>query len=309
MLTTIILVMALLAAVNGANDNIKGAATLLGSGVAGYRTAIALATLATAAGGILSIFLANGLLAAFSGKGIIPAEVTSSLPFLASVGVGAALTVGLATGLGLPISTTHALLGGLVGAGFGAALSEVHAATAFREMLLPLLVSPAMAFILTPLLSRMKVRADAAQVCARPSSAVLATDGKTIVESEPCVTITPVDDPVCSAPMTRQIARVDASVWIDRLHLASAAAVSFTRGLNDTSKIAALMVAAGNLGAFSATTLVVVSMDIGGWRVADMQATSFSGDPTTLPTRCPAASGGPPSRPSTPTHAAANFFV
>ena len=61
-LILLVLVTLVLAAANGANDNIKGAATLVGSGLVGHRGAIALATLATAVGGVASIYVANGLL-------------------------------------------------------------------------------------------------------------------------------------------------------------------------------------------------------------------------------------------------------
>ena len=57
---------------NGANDNFKGVATLFGSGSANYKQAITLATAATFAGCIASVFLAAGLVHAFSGKGLCP---------------------------------------------------------------------------------------------------------------------------------------------------------------------------------------------------------------------------------------------
>ena len=100
----------LLAAANGANDNIKGAATLLGSGLVRYRSAIALATIATALGGVVSTSLAHDLMMAISGKSIVPEGMTRSLPFLLSVGVAAGASVWAATRCGLPVSTTHALL-------------------------------------------------------------------------------------------------------------------------------------------------------------------------------------------------------
>jgi PiT family inorganic phosphate transporter len=63
---------------------------------------------------------------------------------------------------------------------------------------------------------------------------------------------------------------------VDRLHFVSAAAVSIARGLNDTPKIAALMLAGGALGAAHASLAVVLAMALGGWlaaaRVADTLA-------------------------------------
>ncbi len=107
----------LVAFVNGANDNIKGVATLYGSGALTYGPALALGTFATAGGGMASLLLARGLADAFSGKGLVPDSALSE-SFLTAVAMGAALTVLLATRLGFPVSTTHALVGGIVGAGF-----------------------------------------------------------------------------------------------------------------------------------------------------------------------------------------------
>jgi PiT family inorganic phosphate transporter len=106
---------------NGANDNFKGVATLFCANVTDYRTAITIATLATFAGCAASIFLAEALVQAFSGKGLVPDVIASSPVFLLAVAAGASATVMFATILGFPVSTTHALTGALVGAGFVAA--------------------------------------------------------------------------------------------------------------------------------------------------------------------------------------------
>jgi len=82
-----------LAYANGANDNFKGVATLFGSGTTSYRSAISWATITTFMGSVCSIFLAEQLLKNFSGKGLVPAAITSAPEFLASVALGAGLTV------------------------------------------------------------------------------------------------------------------------------------------------------------------------------------------------------------------------
>lgn len=280
LLTVLLLATLVLAAANGANDNSKGAATLLGSGLVNYRSAIALATIATALGGVVSIFLAHGLLVAFSGKGIVPDGTTASLPFLLSVGLAAAATVWAATRLGLPISTTHALLGGLVGAGFAAAPDSVHLDIALKSMLLPLLLSPLVALILSigaiPLLRRARSRAaDQAPCVCVETTASIATDGGVSLAKRSLI-IARAGDAACQPTPACEVHAVDGVAWVDRLHFASAAAVSFARGLNDTPKIAALMVAGGVLGAGSASLAVVLAMAIGGWlaaaRVADTLA-------------------------------------
>ena len=62
----------LLAFVNGANDNLKGVATLYGAGTLSYRRALALATVSTGVGALASSALGAGLVRAFSAKGLVP---------------------------------------------------------------------------------------------------------------------------------------------------------------------------------------------------------------------------------------------
>ncbi len=138
----------LLAFVNGANDNMKGVATLYGSGALPYRKALSLATISTALGSLASLALATHLVAVFSGKGLVPADLIGP-PLLAAVGLAAASTVLLATRLGLPVSTTHALVGGLVGAGLVAAGSQLDLSALGRVFVLPLLAGPVIAMGLT----------------------------------------------------------------------------------------------------------------------------------------------------------------
>src|SRR2546426_12157337 len=90
---------------NGANDNFKGVASLFGSRTSSYRTAISWATVTTFAGSVAAIFLAQGLLKSFSGKGLVPDSSTGSPEFLLAVAVGAGATVIIATLTGFPISS------------------------------------------------------------------------------------------------------------------------------------------------------------------------------------------------------------
>ena len=275
----VICVVLVLAAANGANDDVKGAATLIGSGVIGFRGAIAFATISTALGGVVSIYLANGLLEAFSGKGIVPSEVISSPAFLFAVAAAAALTVWLATWRGLPISTTHALLGGLLGAGFAFVPQQVAIGVALKAMLLPLLLSPLLALMLSlvliPLLR--KSTGSPAQgdpcICIEPdfSSAV---GGSIAARSR--VVIANTRDESFQPEAGRKAWTLPLRRWLDQTHLLSAAAVSFARGMNDTPKIAALVVAGGSLGAASASLLVILAMAIGGMLAARRVADTLS---------------------------------
>ena len=136
MLLALLLATALaLAYANGANDNFKATATLYGSGAAGYPEARRLATLAQLCGSAASVVLAGALLEAFGGKGLVPAEVVGDPRFLVAVGAGAAATVLLATRVGLPISTTHALVGGLTGCGAGPGAEPALVVGAGRKLL------------------------------------------------------------------------------------------------------------------------------------------------------------------------------
>ncbi len=261
---------ALLAGANGANDNFKGVATLHGSGVLGYRAALTIATIATLAGSLTALWVGRGLLAAFSGKGLVPDAVAASPAFLLAVALGAGMTVLLATRLGLPVSTTHALTGALLGAGVVEAGSGVNVVKLGSGFLAPLLVSPLAAAVLSV----------GGLSLSRAGGRLFAIDRETCV----CVgdEIVPIESPgaaavaatapaivvdrraACAARFHGSFLAVDVGRIVDRLHLLSAVAVSFARGLNDTPKVAALLVAAPLLYAESAIVLVAVAMALGG---------------------------------------------
>ncbi|MCA9195831.1 MAG: inorganic phosphate transporter, partial [Planctomycetales bacterium] len=115
MIATILLAVLCLAYANGANDNFKGVATLFGSGTTDYRRALAWGTVTTLLGSLTAVLLANTLLKSFSGRGLVDADLAATVDYGAAVALGAGLTVLLATRIGMPISTTHSLVGTLVG--------------------------------------------------------------------------------------------------------------------------------------------------------------------------------------------------
>ena len=106
-----------------------------------------MATVTTCAGSVAELFLADALVRKFSGKGLVPEMFASSPQFLLAVGLGAGATVILATLLGFPISTTHGLIGALVGAGAAAVDGGVNVAVLGRAFVLPLLLSPLLAVV------------------------------------------------------------------------------------------------------------------------------------------------------------------
>src|SRR5437016_217574 len=103
-----------IAFMNGSNDVSKGIATLAGSGVTNYKKAILWGTLWTGTGGLAGAYLAGAMLDTF-GKGLLqPGTAASFAAALATI-LGATLWVGFASRTGLPVSTTHAIVGSLIG--------------------------------------------------------------------------------------------------------------------------------------------------------------------------------------------------
>src|SRR5260370_28381025 len=88
---------------NGANDVSKGIATLVGSGVSNYRRAIAWGSLCTVAGALTAAFASQGLVATFTGKGILT-QTTASTNFLLAIAFGAIAWLIIATRAGMPLS-------------------------------------------------------------------------------------------------------------------------------------------------------------------------------------------------------------
>ncbi|MBX7230976.1 MAG: inorganic phosphate transporter [Bdellovibrionales bacterium] len=147
MVIAILLAGLFLAFSNGANDNFKGVATLLGSRTTTYKTALLWASFTTFAGSITAFFLAQKLMANFSGKGLVPDQIVQLTSFSVSVAIAAALTVFFATKFGFPISTTHAITGALVGAGALASAGAINLEKLTSTFFLPLLISPVIAII------------------------------------------------------------------------------------------------------------------------------------------------------------------
>jgi PiT family inorganic phosphate transporter len=147
----IILVIAVLflAYSNGANDNFKGVATLYGASLLSYKKAMIYANIATFMGILLAIFISSGLIANFSGKGLVPTEILSTYPFVISIALGAGLTVFLATRFGMPVSTTHALVGALTGIGLMCSGTDFNWGNLFNNFFKPLIISPILALAIS----------------------------------------------------------------------------------------------------------------------------------------------------------------
>jgi len=270
MLVLLLSAVCFLAYANGANDNFKGVASLFGSGAATYRTALAWATLTTLAGSICALFLAQTLLIKFSGKGLAPDALIQAPPFMLAVAGGAGSTVILATRLGFPVSTTHALLGAMLGGSLLATGGDISFAPLLKQFVLPLLLSPVLALLLAALLFRglMASRSgtagdDAICLCLEPvNEPVSHAAASAVALNTPAFLVGRQDD--CRQSNAVPLVGIDTRRLIDTLHFCGAGAVCFARGLNDTPKIAALLLLAPGFHAPTIIGVVAVAMMLGG---------------------------------------------
>ena len=297
MTVSLILVLAVvfLALSNGANDNFKGVASLFGSRTAGYRVALAWATVTTAAGSMAALVLAEALLRRFSGKGLVPDALASSEAYLVAIVAGAALTVLVASLLGLPISTTHAITGAMVGSGFMAVGSDVQLGSLGRTIVLPLLLSPVVAVGLgAAVYAGLKTlrrgfrvaRAEDVCFCVGEAAPVAIASGGALAlqATGRSVQLAIAHTSECEGRYTGRVLGISGQRLVDVAHFASAGVVSFARGLNDTPKIAAVLLASPILGPHASLVLVAAAMAFGGLVGARRVAETMSHKVTAMST-------------------------
>ncbi len=265
---------------NGANDISKGIATLVGNGSANARAAVLWGTFCTALGGLVALLWGAALIKTFS-SAFLDADFIVDLHFIASTLLGAAGWVFVATRLGWPVSTTHALLGGVVGAVWAVAgFSGLQMDAVTRKALLPLLISPLIAVVLCAgllLLARYLARrvpgwtpgcCEEEEWRQNPFTCENGSESKT-------------------AAMGNKQQRLSwrGKIWIV-LHWFSSGLTSFARGLNDVPKIAAFLIlitslspelsrqlGTGSSGPILLVTLVMTAGSLlGGFRVLNILA-------------------------------------
>jgi inorganic phosphate transporter, PiT family len=219
MLAVLILAVGFVAFTNGANANFKGVASLYGSGTTSLRQAAWWGTVMTFAGSVVSVFLASEILKVFSGRGLVADSLAATPDFLASVALGAAATSFLATRFGFPVSTTHALVGALLGTGL-AGSGDVQFPALLKNFVYPLLFSPAVAAVLGVI--------------------------------------------VYFLLKAFHLVSDERSTTLDALHFLSTGGASFARGLNDTPKMAALLLLVPGFAAHWALLFVGVLIALGG---------------------------------------------
>jgi len=264
---------------NGANDISKGIATLVGNGSANARAAVLWGTFCTALGGLVALLWGAALIKTFS-SAFLNSNFIVDLHFIASTLVGAAGWVFVATRLGWPVSTTHALLGGVVGAVWAVAgFSGLQMDAVTRKAVLPLLLSPLIAVVLCAgllLLARYLARrvpgwtpgcCDENEWRQNPFTCENGSESK------------------AGGAEKQQGLSWRGRMWTV-LHWFSSGLTSFARGLNDVPKIAAFLILitslspelSGQLGTGSSGPILLVTLVmaagslLGGFRVLNILA-------------------------------------
>ena len=223
---------------NGANDVSKSIATLVGSQTTSYRKGILWGTAWTGIGGIASLYFATEMLKTFS-LWVQPGVALDPL-FPLSIAVGTTVWVIAAARFGLPVSTTHALVGAICGvATFAYGGDSVAWAKMTDKVLIPLLFSPliglVLAFLITPAVKKVFNSTREVALCVvyrgnnRAEMAAMATaQGGVFAIGETA------DE--CFCVYYPRVAKVNA----DRMHWLSSGLIAFSRALNDTPKLAAV---------------------------------------------------------------------
>ncbi len=282
----LLLVMAL-AYANGTNDVSKAIATLVGSGVTNYRTAILWGTIWTVAGAGLSALVASAMLKTFS-RGLIQPGIATPPALALAILIGAIGWVLVASRTGLPVSTTHALTGALVGAGLVSVGNQGLIWPAITGKIgLPLLLSPVLAltvsFLFHPVVRLVAERWEGACLCVMPASRALVTidaqgNTRTLIQTSAF------GQPVVAVPAQCERAGLQGlAVGLDSIHWLSSGLASLARGANDTPKIMAILLLGSaaaswpsvtvQLGTLAAAALAMgLGSYIGGLRVTEVLA-------------------------------------
>lgn len=276
-----------LAFANGTNDVSKAIATLVGSGVTDYRTAITWGTIWTIAGAGTSAFVASAMVNTFSHSLIQSNRVLHPAVTLAVL-IGTMAWVFIASRTGLPVSTTHALTGAIVGSGFIAFAGEGLIWPAIgQKIAFPLLLSPFLAFavslLIHPAVRLLAAKWEGACLCVIPASrALVAIDARgstrTLFRTERF------GQPVMAVPSHCDRAGLQGFVvGLDTIHWLSSGLASFARGTNDAPKIVAMLLLGSatavwpstsfQLAAFGGVSLAMgLGSYFGGLRVTEVLA-------------------------------------
>jgi len=126
---------------NGFNDCANAIATTVSTRALSPRAAIAMAW-------VLNFFgaLSHTAVATTVGKGVIdPQHVSLTLVLVALI--GASVWTGMASFSGIPVSVTHSLIGGLLGAGIVASGFKIIVLQGINKIILAMILSPILGFL------------------------------------------------------------------------------------------------------------------------------------------------------------------
>jgi PiT family inorganic phosphate transporter len=238
-------------------------------------------------GAALAAVVANAMVSTFS-HGLIQIGTIIEPAANLAVLTGAMAWVLFASRTGLPVSTTHALTGAIVGIGFVAFAGEGMIWSAIgKKIALPLLLSPFLALtvslLIHPAVRALARRWEGACLCVMPASrALVAIDprGRTRI----LLQAAPFGQPVVAVPSQCNRAGLQGMVvGLDTIHWLSSGLASFARGTNDAPKIVAMLLlgsataawpsASSQLAAFGGVALAMgLGSYFGGLRVTEVLA-------------------------------------
>jgi len=191
--------------------------------------------------------------------------------FAISIAFGAALTVFLATKIGMPISTTHSLVGALFGAGVMAVGSQFNFSKLGSSFLIPLIVSPIMAatvsFIVYIVFRYFRKKSGITKtscICVsekQNTSQIASSNIALEMASDIDVTVC---NKGCVDTYNGNLLGVSSQQILNKLHYLSTGIVSFARGLNDTSKIIGLLLIINNVDIKMSMIIIAFIMALGG---------------------------------------------
>ncbi len=253
-----------LAFANGTNDVSKAIATLVGSGITNYRTAIIWGTVWTVFGAYASSLVAAAMVKTFS-NGLIQPDLAPPASLALAVLIGAMAWVFLASRTGLPVSTTHALIGAIVGTGlvsFG--VDGLMWPAILGKIALPLLLSPVLALTLSvllhPALRNLTGRWEGACLCLMPNARALVTvDARGATRT--LFQTTAFGQPIADVPSRCDRAGLQGlMIGLDSIHWLSSGLASFARGTNDAPKIVAMLLLESAAASWPSPQLQVMAL-------------------------------------------------
>ncbi len=282
---------------NGVNDAANSIATIVATKVLTPVQAVSLAAIMN----FLGPFLLGTAVAATVGTGLIDPNLVT-INVIAAALTGAIFATALATVFGLPISVSHALIGGLLGAGFAVAglpgILLPSQEEVFRVITWGLLggVGGGIIGILLAEIAGSKRLSPAGigGAIAGTTLTILVTIGANLLGAGPLtltvlfIFFSPLLGFVFAFILGSFLIRVPrdadaykANWWFRKLQLVSVSAFSLSHGTNDAQKtmgvIALVLLAAGQIPEFRVDTWVIVAAAaaialgtfIGGWKVVE----------------------------------------